>query len=65
MYLHKMLLNTTLAKRLYINDLVEEIKASGIGVHYENDVIGILLYADDVVLLAESENDLQTLLDIS
>ena len=49
---------------VYINDLAEEIKASGIGVHYDDDVIGILLYADDVVLLAESEKDLQTLLDI-
>ena len=49
---------------VYNNDLAEKIKASGFGVHYYDDVKGILLFADDEVLLAESEKDFQTLLDI-
>ena len=56
---------------IFINDLAEEIKNSAIGVklHIEDiagnidvTVINILLYADDIVLFAETEEDLQSLL---
>ena len=47
----------------YINDLAQLIKALGKGVKVGPDRISILLYADDIVLLAESETDLQTMLD--
>lgn len=47
---------------IYINDLLEKISAMGIGVKLDDDVIGILAYADDIVLLAETEDDLNILL---
>ena len=34
-----------------------------IGISVENENVCILLYADDIVLLAPNEDDLQTLLD--
>ena len=49
---------------MFINSLVTEIHALGIGVDIDGEKVAILLYADDVVLLAENEHDLQMLLDI-
>ena len=50
---------------IYINDLAEELKGSGIGIEIgEELVLSCLLYADDIVLLADSEIDLQALLNI-
>ena len=50
---------------IFINDLATEIKESNIGEKLsEGQTINILLYADDIVLLAESESDLQDLLYI-
>ena len=48
---------------MFINSLVTEIHALGIGVDIDREKIAIL-YADDVVLLAENELDLQMLLDV-
>ena len=49
---------------LFINDLAKEIKAAGYGISVGNDKVPILLYADDIVLLSESEDDMQNMLDI-
>jgi hypothetical protein len=50
---------------IFINDLAIEIKNSNIGIILEEGLlINILLYADDIVLLAENEEDLQSLLFI-
>ena len=50
---------------IYINDLAEELKLSNIGLEIENGPrLNCLLYADDIVLLSETENDLQLLLKI-
>ena len=48
---------------LYINDLALTFKENNIGVNIDGHTICILLYADDIVLLAENEKDL--LLDIT
>ena len=56
---------------LYINDLATEIKDSNIGVKLDcldgSDILGslgLLLYADDIVCLAECEEELQNILFI-
>ena len=58
---------------IFINDLAIEIKNSGVGVPINIDVgetndgsylLNILLYADDIVLFAANEHDLQFLLNI-
>jgi hypothetical protein len=49
---------------ILINSLFTDIKALDIGIDIEGGKIGILLYADDIVLIAENENDLQLLLHI-
>ena len=46
---------------IFINDLAIEIKNSNIGIQLDEN-LNILLYADDIVLLAENESDLQFLL---
>ena len=48
-----------------INDLAKNIKSAEIGVHYGDEVLAILLYADDIVIMTETEMELQSLLDIT
>ena len=48
---------------LYINDLALKIDALGKGVEVDDTRVSVLLYADDIVLIAESEMDLQAMLD--
>lgn len=47
---------------LYLNDLMVAINGLNCGVCYGDDSLSILAYADDIVLLAESENNLQAML---
>ncbi len=49
---------------MYLNQLLSELKASGLGVSIGDDKISVLAYVDDLVLLAENSRDLQTLIDI-
>ena len=49
---------------MFVNNLVETIKGLGIGVDIGQEKVSILMYADDLVLLAENENDLQLLLNV-
>ena len=58
---------------IFINDLADEIKESGLGVSINIDnnenideysLINILLYADDIVLFASNEVELQSMLSI-
>ena len=49
---------------LYINDLAKQISSLGIGIQLENKVVSILMYAVDIVLLAETEEDLQSLIEL-
>ena len=55
-------LSTTLFN-VYINDLAKEIKSLNFGIPVEGYNLSILLYADDIVLLSETEDDLQCMLD--
>lgn len=48
---------------IFINDLAEELKSLNFGVNYFGQKIPILMYADDVVILSESNDELQKMLD--
>ena len=50
---------------LYVDGLVEILAASGIGCHVKNTFLSILLYADDMCLIAPSLKGLQRLLLIT
>ena len=50
---------------LFVNDLIETLKKSGYGVNVGCEKVACLAYADDIALLAETEQDLQNLLDIT
>ena len=54
-------LSTTLFS-IYINSLVDHLKLLGIGIQINDELVCILLYADDIILLAPSEGELQTLI---
>ena len=47
-----------------IDDLVGKIKATGKGIQIDDDLLCILLYANDIVLMADNESDLQYMLDV-
>ena len=44
---------------LSINDFVEDINTAGLGIHCKENIISSLLFADDLVILAENEMNLQ------
>ncbi len=48
---------------IFINDLVDDVNSLNLGVFIDGHRISILLYADDIVLLGETEKDLQKMLD--
>ena len=49
---------------LFINDLARGIKSLELGVSLQNDLkVGILLFADDIVLIAPSEEHLQLMIN--
>ena len=48
----------------YIDSLTNEISENNLGTKYGQETIGMLLYADDIVLIADDEEELQRELDI-
>ncbi len=48
---------------IFINDIVDGIKSVNIGINIDAINVCILLYADDIVLLSETEEGIQKLLD--
>jgi hypothetical protein len=48
---------------IFINALVDDLAARNLGVEVFGRRVGILLYADDIVLIAESAEQLQSMLD--
>merc|ERR1712228_1163350 len=49
---------------IYINKLVEELKATNIGIDIGEVIVNALFYADDIILIAEKREDLQKLMDV-
>ena len=49
---------------LYINDLVTEINNLDIGLNINGRKMSMLLYADDIILMANGARDLQRMLDM-
>ncbi len=57
--------NSPTAFSLLINDLLKELNSCGIGVKIDSELlVSVLAFADDIVLLAESPDDLQKLINI-
>ena len=50
---------------LFINGMAEEIKAAAKGIAWADKRVCLLMFADDVVLLAEEEKDLETMLEVA
>ena len=48
---------------IFINDLIDEVKKLNVGIKLDNDIISVLVYADDIVFMCENENDLQKIID--
>ena len=48
---------------LYLNDFIQEVKALDVGVALGEERVAVLCYANDIVLLAEREEDMQSLLN--
>jgi hypothetical protein len=48
-----------------MNDLVSMLDKAGVGVQVSNQLINSLLFADDITLIVNSEQELNTLLDIT
>ena len=48
---------------IFINDLAQGLKELGLGIEVENEKISILLYADDVAILSDNEQDMQVMLE--
>ena len=49
---------------LFVNDLAMEIKAMNVGVKVGERQVPILLYADDVAIISETETDMQAMLNV-
>ena len=50
---------------ILMNYLVSMLDKAGVGVQVSNQLINSLLFADDITLIASSEQELNTLLDIT
>jgi len=55
---------STVLFNLFINDLAALVKGLHKGVDIGTEYVSILLYADDIVLIAENEDDLQSMLTV-
>ena len=53
---------STILSNFYIDDVVEKIKATSKGIDIGDEKVSVLLYADDLILLASSASDLQVML---
>ena len=49
---------------MYTEELAVRVKESDLGMKIGNEKISLLMYADDIILMSEKSDDLQTMLDI-
>jgi len=49
---------------IYIDDLITLLESNGLGCHVAREYIGVIMYADDILLLSASVSGLQNMLDI-
>ena len=49
---------------IYVNQLILELRTSGIGCKIGGQYLGVAVYADDIFLLSASRNGLQSMVDI-
>ena len=49
---------------LFVNGLAREINKRAVGIAVGDRRVRLLMYADDIALLAETASDLQTMLDV-
>ena len=49
---------------IFINDLIKDVNDQNLGIKMGNACVSLLAFADDIVLIAENEENLQNLLDI-
>ena len=54
---------STLLFNLYVNDLIIKINSLNIGIDIDGEIVSVVLYADDLVILATKEVNLQILLN--
>ena len=50
--------------QIYINDLIDEINALECGINIGNKSVSVLLFADDIAIIAKNEEDLQRCLNV-
>ena len=50
---------------LFINGMAEDIKSAAKGIVWADKKVSLLMFADDVVLLAEEEKDMETMLEVA
>jgi hypothetical protein len=50
---------------LFINGLGEEIKKLGLGVKHGRSRVSLLMFADDIVLIAENKEDLEKIMEVT
>ena len=50
---------------LFIMDLAGELESRGLGIHVKGQWMGSCFFADDKVLLGDSEKELQSMLDVA
>jgi len=48
---------------LYVNSIILNVRKDDLGCHVRNVCVGCILYAEDIILLSFSINDLQKILD--
>ena len=51
-----------LSSRLCVNDVICKLSASGCGCHVAGIFVGVLMYADDLLLISSTCNDLRRML---